>query len=170
MKIGKTTLTKGDHYYLDSLHKNHIEVFDKFGNFRDVLDLNGNHMKAKFNDAKNKDEISRVCSVMEETYLQVISWLENSGYMPEESEYDIECAKENIPGSLQTFFDAFKELSQGDYQDPDTFETNLHKMNIHFMDLRCELQNIEEALRKTVVHGHHNELIVRDDDEAGSKT
>ena len=37
----KGYLKKGDHYYLDGLHKNHIEVFDKNGNFKIVLNLDG---------------------------------------------------------------------------------------------------------------------------------
>lgn len=34
-------LRKGDKFYLDSLHKNHIEVFDKNGKARLVLNLDG---------------------------------------------------------------------------------------------------------------------------------
>lgn len=34
-------LRKGDHYYLDGLHKDHIEVFDKNGRFLKVLNLDG---------------------------------------------------------------------------------------------------------------------------------
>lgn len=34
-------LKKGDQFYLDGLHKDHIEVFDSNGNFRTVLNLDG---------------------------------------------------------------------------------------------------------------------------------
>ena len=34
-------LKKGDHYYLDGLHKDHLEVFDSRGNFKKVLNLDG---------------------------------------------------------------------------------------------------------------------------------
>ncbi|PGA71757.1 hypothetical protein COL87_11330 [Bacillus pseudomycoides] len=41
-KVDNPHLKKGDQFYLDNLHKDHIEVFDKQGNFRAVLDLDGN--------------------------------------------------------------------------------------------------------------------------------
>jgi hypothetical protein len=34
-------IRRGDHYYLDNLHKNHIEVFDKKGKSKWVLNLDG---------------------------------------------------------------------------------------------------------------------------------
>lgn len=34
-------INKGDQFYLDGQHKNHIEVFDKRGNFKGVLNLDG---------------------------------------------------------------------------------------------------------------------------------
>lgn len=34
-------LKKGDQLYLDGLHKDHIEVFDKRGRFRKVINLDG---------------------------------------------------------------------------------------------------------------------------------
>lgn len=40
---------RGDHYYLDGLHKDHIEVFDENGNFKTVLNLDGT-----VNDKKSK--------------------------------------------------------------------------------------------------------------------
>ena len=101
---------------------------------------------------------------MEGAYLEVISWLENSGYMPEEARDDIDCAKENIPGTLQHFFDAFRKLSQNDYHDPEDFRTNLLEMKVQFMGLRGDLQDIENALRKTVINGHHSALIEGEDE------
>ena len=40
-------LNKGDQFYLDNLHKDHIEVFDKRGNFKGVYNLDGNKNLAK---------------------------------------------------------------------------------------------------------------------------
>ena len=34
-------INKGDQFYLDAQHKDHIEVFDKNGNFRGVWNLDG---------------------------------------------------------------------------------------------------------------------------------
>ncbi|OLF50273.1 hemagglutinin [Streptococcus acidominimus] len=34
-------LKKGDQLYLDGLHKDHLEVFDKRGKFQQVLNLDG---------------------------------------------------------------------------------------------------------------------------------
>ncbi len=34
-------ITKGDQFYLDGSHKNHLEVFDRRGNFKYVLNLDG---------------------------------------------------------------------------------------------------------------------------------
>ncbi|MCB9229488.1 MAG: pre-toxin TG domain-containing protein [Deltaproteobacteria bacterium] len=39
-KVGET-IKKGDHYYLDGLHKDHLEVFDSNGKFKHVLNLDG---------------------------------------------------------------------------------------------------------------------------------
>ena len=38
---------KGDQLYLDAFHKNHLEIFDKRGFAKDVLDLNGNPIYGK---------------------------------------------------------------------------------------------------------------------------
>lgn len=43
-KVGGDTgkhLNKGDHLYLDSQHKDHLEVFNKRGNIKNVLNLDG---------------------------------------------------------------------------------------------------------------------------------
>nr|WP_260679974.1 VENN motif pre-toxin domain-containing protein [Enterobacter hormaechei] len=40
-------IKKGDQFYLDGQHKNHIEVFDKRGNFRAVLNLDGTINESK---------------------------------------------------------------------------------------------------------------------------
>ncbi|MER2471924.1 MULTISPECIES: hypothetical protein [Photorhabdus] len=42
-------IKKGDQIYLDGDHKNHLEIFNKRGNFRVVLNLDGS-----INDAKTK--------------------------------------------------------------------------------------------------------------------
>ncbi|TKV06497.1 hypothetical protein FDX19_20125 [Citrobacter sp. wls619] len=42
-------IAKGDKYYLDGLHKYHIEVFDNKGKVKAVLNIDGS-----FNDAKTK--------------------------------------------------------------------------------------------------------------------
>ncbi|QNQ56988.1 hypothetical protein IAI46_22655 [Serratia liquefaciens] len=34
-------IRKGDQFYLDNKHKNHLEVFDNKGNFRVVLNMDG---------------------------------------------------------------------------------------------------------------------------------
>ncbi|MDF7677082.1 hypothetical protein PT286_10110, partial [Neisseriaceae bacterium ESL0693] len=40
-------INKGDQFYLDGSHKNHIEVFDQNGDFKGVLNLDGTPNKAK---------------------------------------------------------------------------------------------------------------------------
>lgn len=40
-------IKKGDQLYLDGQHKDHIEVFDKRGNFKSVLNLDGTLNKSK---------------------------------------------------------------------------------------------------------------------------
>lgn len=40
-KIDNQYLKKGDKIYLDNLHKDHLEVFDKRGNAKAVLNLDG---------------------------------------------------------------------------------------------------------------------------------
>ncbi|EOH96609.1 hypothetical protein UAY_02977 [Enterococcus moraviensis ATCC BAA-383] len=40
-------LRKNDQFYLDGQHKDHLEVFDKQGNFRFVLNLDGSINGAK---------------------------------------------------------------------------------------------------------------------------
>ena len=52
VKIGKTILKKGYHYYLDNLHKDHIEVFDKRGIIKDVLNFAGESLVKKLDRAK----------------------------------------------------------------------------------------------------------------------
>ena len=50
-------LKKGDHFYLDAMHMDHIEVFDKFGNFKTILNLDGTvniaKVKAVRKDGRN---------------------------------------------------------------------------------------------------------------------
>lgn len=40
-KLESSYLNKGDKFYLDNLHKDHLEVFDKRGNAKNVLNLDG---------------------------------------------------------------------------------------------------------------------------------
>jgi filamentous hemagglutinin len=40
-------MKKGYHFYLDALHKDHLEIFDKKGNFKLVLNLDGSINVAK---------------------------------------------------------------------------------------------------------------------------
>jgi len=47
-------IKKGDQFYLDGQHKNHIEVFDKRGNFRVVLNLDGTINESKTKDAEGR--------------------------------------------------------------------------------------------------------------------
>lgn len=53
-KIDNPYLKKGDKFYLDNLHKDHIEVFDKRGNLRALLNLDGT-----LNEVKTKNAIGR---------------------------------------------------------------------------------------------------------------
>ena len=48
-KIPNSTLKKGDYFYLDALHRDHFEVFNKNGVIKNVLNLDGtiNEVKAK---------------------------------------------------------------------------------------------------------------------------
>ena len=54
MKIGDVGLQKGDYFYLDKLHGDHVEVFNKKGKLQDVLDLGGNHLKDKVDRARKE--------------------------------------------------------------------------------------------------------------------
>ncbi|WP_447766162.1 hemolysin BL-binding protein, partial [Enterobacter asburiae] len=47
-------IKKGDQFYLDGQHKNHIEVFDKRGNFRVVLNLDGTINESKTKAAEGR--------------------------------------------------------------------------------------------------------------------
>ncbi|MGX7419695.1 hemagglutinin [Carnobacterium gallinarum] len=40
-KLKELGLKKGDQLYLDGLHKDHLEVFDSNGSFKEVLNLDG---------------------------------------------------------------------------------------------------------------------------------
>lgn len=55
--MGKTNnpnLKKGDYYHLDSKHGNHIEVYDRTGKSKAVLDLDGNLNKTKTKIAEGR--------------------------------------------------------------------------------------------------------------------
>ena len=54
IEIGETVLKEGHHFYLDNLHKDHIEVFNKRGNISDVLDLSGNRLVEKLRRAEEQ--------------------------------------------------------------------------------------------------------------------
>ncbi|WP_249939054.1 VENN motif pre-toxin domain-containing protein, partial [Tenebrionicola larvae] len=47
-------IKKGDQFYLDGQHKNHLEVFDSKGKFKAVLNLDGTVNKAKTEAAKGR--------------------------------------------------------------------------------------------------------------------
>ncbi|WP_429055705.1 hypothetical protein [Aeromonas jandaei] len=47
-------IKKGDQFYPDGQHKNHLEVFDKRGNFRVVLNLDGTINEAKTKAAEGR--------------------------------------------------------------------------------------------------------------------
>lgn len=47
-------MKKGDHFYLDNLHKDHLEVFDSTGNFKHVLNLDGSLNNQKTDMAKGR--------------------------------------------------------------------------------------------------------------------
>ncbi|MCT4701376.1 hemagglutinin repeat-containing protein [Enterobacteriaceae bacterium H20N1] len=49
-----TTIKKGDQFYLDGQHKNHLEVFDSKGNFKAVLNLDGSINRVKTEAAKGR--------------------------------------------------------------------------------------------------------------------
>ncbi|MBJ2334066.1 hypothetical protein JFB35_21250 [Dickeya solani] len=47
-------IKKGDQFYLDGQHKDHLEVFDKRGDFRSVLNLDGTINQTKTDAAKGR--------------------------------------------------------------------------------------------------------------------
>ena len=51
-KVREFGLKKGDEFYLDTLHKDHIEVFDKHDKSKTVLKLSGKEFTKKLNNAK----------------------------------------------------------------------------------------------------------------------
>ncbi|ETS33339.1 hypothetical protein PTE_00498 [Photorhabdus khanii NC19] len=53
--IGKV-IKKGDQLYLDSQHKNHLEIFDNKGKFKVILNLDGTVNQAKTDAAKFKPD------------------------------------------------------------------------------------------------------------------
>ena len=54
MKIGDVDLKKGDHFYLDKLHGDHVEVFNKRGKIKEVLDFGGNRLENKLDEARKE--------------------------------------------------------------------------------------------------------------------
>lgn len=53
-KLNKYGLKKGDQFYLDAVHKDHLEVFNKRGKFKTVLNLDGTENILKREAAKNR--------------------------------------------------------------------------------------------------------------------
>ncbi len=51
-------LKKGDKFYLDNLHKDHLEVFDRRGNLKAVINLDG-----KLNEIKTQRAYGRKLKV-----------------------------------------------------------------------------------------------------------
>ncbi|SUA53367.1 Possible hemagglutinin (DUF638) [Oligella ureolytica] len=50
-----SSIKKGDLYYLDGQHKNHIEVFDKTGRAKAVLNLNGSYNEQKTKGSNGRE-------------------------------------------------------------------------------------------------------------------
>ena len=50
-----TSIKRGDLYYLDGQHKNHIEVFDKTGRAKAVLNLNGSYNEQKTKGSNGRE-------------------------------------------------------------------------------------------------------------------
>lgn len=48
-------ISKGDKYYLDGMHKDHIEVFDSRGKVKAVLNLDGSYNQKKTESAINEE-------------------------------------------------------------------------------------------------------------------
>lgn len=88
---------------------------------------------------------------METTCLKIISWLENSGYLPDDASYDIECARENIGDSIQDFQKALTLLSDADFSEPRVFGEQLVKVLGYTESLSTDIQDLERALLKTMV-------------------
>ncbi|MOA39992.1 hypothetical protein D3C78_1618170 [compost metagenome] len=53
-KDNGSTIKKGDQLYLDGAHKNHLEVFDKKGYSKAVLNLDGSINQSKTDAAKGR--------------------------------------------------------------------------------------------------------------------
>ena len=53
-KIGGTTFKKGDYFYLDNLHKDHYEAFNKCGSSKGVFNTNGSLNPSKTEKAKKR--------------------------------------------------------------------------------------------------------------------
>lgn len=51
---GDTVIRKGDRFYLDKSHGDHLEVFDKWNNDRPVVNLDGSINIEKTIDAKGR--------------------------------------------------------------------------------------------------------------------
>lgn len=54
VKRNQGLLKTGDRFYLDGQHKNHLEVFDKNGNFKFVLNMDGSLNQMKTGAAKGR--------------------------------------------------------------------------------------------------------------------
>jgi filamentous hemagglutinin len=54
-------MKKGYYYYLDELHKDHLEVFDGRGNFSHVLDFDGYINERKSEQAYNQGRNIKNC-------------------------------------------------------------------------------------------------------------
>lgn len=48
-------LVKGDKFYLDGMHKNHLEAFDSKGRFKAVLNLDGSYNADKTSKALSEE-------------------------------------------------------------------------------------------------------------------
>ena len=88
---------------------------------------------------------------MENECLKVIAWLEDSGYMPDEASENLEGAKAHIADAIRDFLAGARELQSSDYDNPKVFRSRLIMMESRARSLRVALENLEEALRKTII-------------------
>jgi hypothetical protein len=88
---------------------------------------------------------------MEAACWKVISWLEKSGYVPENAVEEIERLHENLEDSINDFMRGAVRLHETDYHNPRVFAERVAEMGVKAQDLRNDIQDIEDALRKTLV-------------------
>ena len=90
---------------------------------------------------------------------KIISWLEDSGHMPEEAVYDLSCVKDDFEGTIHDFIEGANSLAPLDHRDPIEFDSRLSMIQAKTGSLLSEIQNLEDALVKTLTRGDQNKLI-----------